>query len=219
MAIDRDRDDAAASLPPPPRMRTSAGGDRFHGSLTLLARALEYPEPATATVARQAADRLAGDHIGLARSLWDLAVWLETTPRGEVEERYTGLFDLNPVCTLHVGFQLFGETYQRGEFLAHLSRELREAGVPAGHELADHLPTVLRLLAAVDVEDARILLEDALLPALRRMGEALADSRDCWSALVKALPVCLPEAVAEIPPADAAIPGAIGEDKGVSVHA
>lgn len=191
-------------------------------SLTLLGSVLEYPGPDTPALSRQAADRLAGDHIALARTLWDLAVWLETTSRGEAEERYTGLFDLNPVCTLHVGYQLFGETYQRGEFLAHLSRELRERGVDAGQELPDHLPTVLRLLAGVDEESALTLIEDALLPALRKMGEALADSQDCWSAIVKALPGCLSDSATEVPvdqPAGRSIPAMLAEEKGATAHA
>lgn len=191
-------------------------------SLVLLSSVLEYPGPETQAVARQAADRLAGDHIALARALWDLAVWLETAARGEAEERYTGLFDLNPVCTLHVGYQLFGETYQRGEFLAHLSRELRESGVSAGQELPDHLPTVLRLLATVDEQAAELLLEDALLPALQKMGQALADSQDCWSAIVKALPGCLSAAVGDAAvaqPAGQSALHALAADKGVSAHA
>ncbi len=191
-------------------------------SLTMLGGVLEYPGRGTAGLARQAADRLAGDHIALARALWDLAVWLETTTGGEAEERYTGLFDLNPVCTLHVGYQLFGETYQRGEFLAHLSRELRERGLDPGQELPDHLPNLLRLLAGVDEENATTLLEAALVPALQKMAEALADSQDCWSAILKALPGCLRDSGLELAPAQAAglgVPMPRVEETGVTTHA
>ncbi len=72
----------------------------------LVAACLEYPRANTARDARRAAERAAGDHAALARALWELAVWLETAPAGEAEERYTTLFDLSPVCTLHVGYQV-----------------------------------------------------------------------------------------------------------------
>ncbi|HQW51672.1 MAG TPA: hypothetical protein PL082_06410, partial [Tepidiformaceae bacterium] len=69
-------------------------------TLDLVAQSLEYPTAHTAQRARSAAERSAGDHTALARALWELAVWLETAPIGQAEERYTALFDLNPVCTL-----------------------------------------------------------------------------------------------------------------------
>ena len=90
-------------------------------TLDQLAACLDYPCPETPALARRAAERLAGDHVAVARALWELAVWLETAPAGEAEERYTALFDLQPVCTLHAGYQVFGDTYQRGELLAGLA--------------------------------------------------------------------------------------------------
>jgi nitrate reductase delta subunit len=46
-----------------------------------------------------------------------------------------------------VGFAVYGESYQRGEFLAALTRAFREEGVDPGSELPDHLANVLRYLA------------------------------------------------------------------------
>ncbi len=162
--------------------------------LPLLADVLEYPHEGTARQARSAADRLAGDHIGVAGALWDLAVWLENTPRGTIEERYTGLFDLNPIATLNLGYHVFGDTYQRGEFLAGLAGELRERGLEPGLDLPDYLPTVLRLLARVEpLEEAGLLLSVGVLPGLAKMREALKDSHDPWSRLLRALPDLLAE--------------------------
>lgn len=159
-----------------------------------LARCLEYPSEHTPSAARAAAERLAGDHPALARSLWELAVWLETTPSGEARERYTGLFDLNPVCTLNVGYHLFGDTYARGELLAGLAGELRRAGL-ASDDLPDFLPTLLRLLPRLDDAEDRGLLAALLLrPALERMVRELSDSTSPWGALLGALPAWLGEA-------------------------
>jgi nitrate reductase delta subunit len=163
-------------------------------ALDLLVDCLEYPGPDTAARARRAAADLAPLHPELAGPLWDLAVFLERAPSGEPEERYTALFDMNPVCTLHVGYHLFGDTYPRGEFLAGLGAELRRAGVPVNGDLPDFLPTVLRLLGRLDdPESRRALRQGALLPALGRMGRALEPSKDPWSHLLRALPGALAE--------------------------
>jgi len=162
------------------------------GALAEVAACLEYPGGRTARHARLAAHALATDHPALSAALWSLAVYLETGAAGEAEERYTALFDVNPVCTLHVGYHVFGDTYPRGEFLAALCGELRTAGVSTRGDLPDFLPTLLRLLERVgDAEDRRILRRLALLPAVRRMGEALGDSNDPWSDILRALPEVL----------------------------
>ena len=164
-------------------------------TLDLLVDCLEYPETATASRAREAASALASSEPALAGALWDLAVFLERAPAGEPEERYTALFDMNPVCTLHVGYHVFGDTYPRGEFLAAMSAELRHAGVSTNGELPDFLPTLLRLLGRLEEpESSRALRQHALLPALQRMGEALAESKDPWSRLLHTLPEALAEA-------------------------
>ena len=160
-------------------------------TLDLVAACLEYPSAGTAALARRAAERTAGDHIALARALWDLAVWLETAPVGQAEERYTALFDLDPVCTLHVGYQVFGDTYPRGAFIANLARELRQAGVSRGDDLPDFLPVVLRLLGAIGPDEAEPLLSIVVRPALDKMSQALSGSRSPWSDVIRALPELL----------------------------
>lgn len=174
------------------------------GTLDAVACCLEYPAPHTARQARLGATALASDHPLLSAALWNLAVYLERDVAHESEERYTALFDVSPVCTLHVGYHVFGDTYPRGEFLAALSAELRQAGVSTDGDLPDFLPTLLRLLQRLtDPEDQRSLRELALLPAVRRMGEALAESKDPWSRIVCALPEIL---------------GGVGDAAGVSRH-
>ena len=162
--------------------------------LDLVASCLEYPDPGTAARARAAASGLASSEAELTSALFALAVFLERSEPGEAEERYTGLFDMNPVCTLHVGYHVFGDTYPRGELLAGLATELREAGVATNGDLPDFLPTVLRLLGRLQRdEDRRSLRELALAPALARMGASLAESQDPWSRLLRALPEALAE--------------------------
>jgi nitrate reductase delta subunit len=162
--------------------------------LDLLASCLEYPDPDAAARARAAASGLASAEPELSAALFGLAVFLERSEPGEAEERYTALFDMNPVCTLHVGYHVFGDTYPRGEFLAALAAELRHAGVATNGDLPDFLPTVLRLAGRLERdEDRRSLRELALVPALTRMRASLAQSKDPWSRLLRALPEALTE--------------------------
>jgi len=163
-------------------------------TLDALAACLEYPTPDTAARARAAAGGLATDHPLLSAALWNLAVYLERDVAREAEERYTALFDVNPVCTLHVGYHVFGDTYPRGELLAALAAELRRHGIGTNGDLPDFLPTLLRLLGRLeDPEDRRLLRALALLPALRRMAGLLEDSKDAWSRILCALPAELAE--------------------------
>lgn len=166
------------------------------GLLDGVASCLEYPGAETAERARAVADEAASQHAELARSLWHLAVYLETAPRGEAEERYTQLFDMSPVCTLHVGYHLFGDTYQRGAFLSGLGAELRRAGLgeTARGDLPDFLPTLLRLVGRLsEPESQQVLVEDAVAPAVERMREALKEAEAPWRAVLDALPPLLHE--------------------------
>lgn len=166
------------------------------GALRQLAASLEYPAADASFVAAEAADHWELLDAELAGALRALARSLADAPPGEAAERYTALFDLSPVCTLHLGYHLFGEAYQRGALLAGLTVELRKANVDLGDELPDFLPTLLRLVAELpegrDPDGDRETLVDAvLLPALSRMIEALGASTSAWAAVVRALPAAL----------------------------
>jgi nitrate reductase assembly molybdenum cofactor insertion protein NarJ len=101
----------------------------------------------------------------------------------EVQEIFTRSFDVQSITTLGVGYVMFGDDYKRGELLVNLSREHNEAGIDCGSELTDHLPNVLRLVAAwQDRELVVEFVEEILRPALERMvvefGPARMDQRN-----------------------------------------
>ena len=161
-------------------------------ALRLAAASLEYPNGPFVRRALEAAgeaERVAPD---LAAALRRLSTWLSLAPPGAAEERYSELFDLSPVCTLHVGFHLFGEAYRRGALLSGLVAEMRKAEVDPGGELPDYLPSVLRLLAALQPgEDREAFVDALLLPALTRMTEAIKDVDSPWADILRALPAFL----------------------------
>lgn len=86
---------------------------------------------------------------------------------GEWEELHTRTLDLNPPAAPYVGFQTWGESYQRGVFLSKLNREMLETGVDMDGELPDHLVPVLRYLGAEEKPSPDLL--EILVPAIQRM--------------------------------------------------
>jgi nitrate reductase molybdenum cofactor assembly chaperone NarJ/NarW len=90
---------------------------------------------------------------------------------GEWEELHTRTLDLSPPAAPYVGYQTWGESYQRGAFLVKMNRALAEAGVEADGELPDHLAPSLRYLAATGDPFPEMI--EILGPALQRMIAAL----------------------------------------------
>lgn len=115
---------------------------------------------------------------------------LEPLSTNELQELYTVTFDLNPVCSLEVGWHLYGDTYDRGEFLVKMRQILRRTAVPETTELPDHLAHVLAALPRLDAEEAGVLVATAVLPAVEKMLAAFAGKRNPFEHLLTAA-VCL----------------------------
>ncbi len=136
------------------------------------------------------------------RHLEEFASRVENLPQAECEELYTGTFDLNPVCSLEVGWHLYGENYARGEFLVHMRKGLRQFGVEESTELPDHLTLVLALLARLSPQDAGALVSGHVEPALDRMLAGLAGKDNPFEHLIRAIRALLgvfPRAAAPMP--------------------
>lgn len=166
-----------------------------------LAHCLDYPDEGTAACAKRAAASLSSFNSRSAKALEQLSAWVEVNPI-EAEEHYTKLFDLDPACTLHVGYHLFGEDYQRGALLAQLRAELRAAGVAENNDLPDFLPSLLRLLPRLGSdEDRASLINLLILPAIDKMVSDLGRLQDPFAELIRSLPMLLGSSTA----ADAAL--------------
>ncbi|MEP0823587.1 MAG: nitrate reductase molybdenum cofactor assembly chaperone [Ignavibacterium sp.] len=105
----------------------------------------------------------------------------------ELEELYTRTFDLNPVCSLDIGWHLYAENYDRGTFLVEMRNALKEHGISESTELPDHLPTVLRLLARMEPDRAKALAGASVLPAVRIMTTGFTDPANPYAALTAIL--------------------------------
>lgn len=105
----------------------------------------------------------------------------------QLQEKYTQTFDLDPVCSLEIGWHLFGENYNRGEFLVELRRTLRRLELTESTELPDHLSNVLPILGRLPQREADRFVSRYLLPALEKMLSGLSGSDGGYACLLEAV--------------------------------
>jgi nitrate reductase delta subunit len=156
----------------------------FLGLLTL-ADLLEYPDEEWARQLELCQRLVAGEgseiaaaFLGFYRKVCGLSV-------SALQELYTRTFDLNPVCTLEVGYHLFGENYKRGIFLARLRETESRYYLGQEQQLPDYLPVLLRLLVKLDDDELRRdLITECLIPAVDKMKEALSHGESPYADLI-----------------------------------
>jgi nitrate reductase delta subunit len=137
--------------------------------LGLLATLLRYPtENSVANVMRSCASA-AAINPQLAAPLNEFLARTRGVSAEELQVLYTSTFDLDPICSLEIGWHLFGENYERGEFLVKMRGELRRLGVQESVELPDHLSHVLDALDRMDPDEAAEFAAACLFPALDKM--------------------------------------------------
>jgi len=105
----------------------------------------------------------------------------------QLQELFTRTFDLNPVCSLEVGWQLYGEEYTRGTFLVTMRRRLRDCGIPEKAELPDHLIHVLPLLERMDSGEASLFCAEFLGPAVRKMLASIEGKGNPYEAVMRSV--------------------------------
>jgi len=145
--------------------------------LELFAGLLEYPRPELPWMARECELQAAVPEA--VNGLREFRRFVEQTPPAELEEAYTAAFDLGADRCPYVGYHLFGDGYARSAFLQELKRRFRERGLETGSELPDHLSCLLRFASACGAgEERREIVDEAILPALRRMTAGAAAPGD-----------------------------------------
>jgi len=120
----------------------------------------------------------------------------------ELEELYARTFDINPVCCLEIGWQLYGEDYQRGAFLVEMRARMREHGLAESAELPDHLSHALRLLGRLEPAEGARFARHFVLPAVERMLKGFGDRANPYRGVLETLAAELRAGYGEpIPPA------------------
>ncbi len=138
---------------------------------------LNYPSSNLVEQVRATIDLLETDYPEAAEQLSSFLGVIETTPLGNLEELYTGTFDVNPACHIFAGHILFGESFKRNTFMAELAVEYENRGFDTKQELVDHIPLLLRFLAELDPEEAlaKELLAECLIPVFEQMNDNFKD--------------------------------------------
>lgn len=142
----------------------------------LVALALRYPTPDGLVTLGTGVDALPKG--GAAREMRRFLKSINGMAFEELEVLYTSTFDLSPVVAPYVGHLAWGDSYERGGFMAKLQGAMHSVGVHPNGELPDHLDPILRYLAAADqpIDD----LKPVLVPAITKMEKTLkkADSKN-----------------------------------------
>lgn len=159
-------------------------------ALDLLADAFLYPDPVRARRLGLPARSLPTACRGSWTRFTEAVQRLEPSAW---EELYTRTLDLNPVAAPYVGYQLFGEDYRRGAFMAEMMREQERLDVDSDGELADHLAPVLRYLARASAPSEQVI--ERTREALTKMARQLEiiDRANPYRHLVRATQAALDE--------------------------
>ena len=153
----------------------------------LLARLLSYPTPEYPNAVRECRELLRPAFPENPTVLERFMRQVESSRLEELEELFTRTFDLNPVCCLEVGWQLYGEDYNRGSYMVRMRQHMRSRGVAESIELPDHLSNILPLLACMDPTEAGPLCASTVLPALRKMQQGLTGNDNPYEEILDAV--------------------------------
>lgn len=135
----------------------------------MLAGLLRYPNESFIADAIETCASLAAIEPGLAAPLREFLDRTRGLSVEDLQALYTSTFDLDPICSLEIGWHLFGENYERGEFLVKMRGKLRNLGIVESAELPDHLSHALEALGRMEPEDAADFAAACLFPALDKM--------------------------------------------------
>lgn len=141
----------------------------------LLAALLRYPSEGYVGEAACCCDALSASSPEIALPLRELIDQTRSLSLEDLQALYTATFDLDPVCSLEVGWHLFGENYERGEFLVRMRGELQRLGVKESTELPDHLSHALQALGRMKEDEAADFAAACLFPALDKMSAGIKD--------------------------------------------
>ena len=160
--------------------------DSAVGCYELLGRLLIYPDEYFPERLAACRGQLKEADSTVAEEVERFAAGVEGLSLERLQELFTRTFDLNPVVSLEVGWQLFGEEYSRGTFLVSMRNLLRQNGIEESVELPDHLTHILPLLDRM--EDAeRVHFDDKYLrPALTKMLKAFEGKETPYQHVLRA---------------------------------
>jgi nitrate reductase assembly molybdenum cofactor insertion protein NarJ len=125
---------------------------------------------------------------GLILRLEPFAAHINDKPLPFQQEYYISTFDVQAMCSLDIGYVLFGEDYKRGIFLVNIKKEQLKVRNDCGSELPDHLPNILTLLPKIkDTDLAEELIFSLLIPAIHEMIVKFNNGNNLYKGLLEIL--------------------------------
>jgi nitrate reductase delta subunit len=152
-----------------------------------LASLLSYPNEDYRQRLARCAEALLGVEPGASLLVTGFLRQIEAFSTEQLQELYTQTFDLNPVCSPEVGWHLFGEQYERGEFLVKMRQQLRRFALPESAELPDHLSHVLAVLGRMEQREADEFAVACVYPALDKMRAAWSGKNNPYESVLGAI--------------------------------
>lgn len=140
-----------------------------------VAEILRYPSAERTCDLIRACDVLTKDETFPSEGALALGVFLNDTTPEDAEEHYTRTFDINPVCSLEIGWHLYGEDYARGALLVEMRQLMRALGVEEGSELPDHLTAGMRVMGRLSEGKAGLFSTTYVQKALFKMNAGFDD--------------------------------------------
>lgn len=174
--------------------------DAYLDALTSVSHLLDYPGPQFFPAIADCLDKVTGVDSIAAAKIHEFGKRTSGLALTELEELYIQTFDMNPTCTLDLGWQLFGEDYNRGLFLVKIRQEMKRLGIPESHELPDHMSNVLKVLSRMEPDKAEDFAVSCVLPAVEKTCNAMNECcpyRPLMEAVVQLLSVACAETVKE----------------------
>ena len=159
----------------------------------LLSQYLDYPQEGQIEILRAGLPELenCSDAAGAKlRAFLEQAEAIAVTDR---EELFTRTFDINPACTLELGWVLYGQDYARGAFLVKMRQMLNEHEIRESGELPDHLTHVLQLLSRLPEAVALPFVAEEVMPGLAKMREGFKDDENPYAGVLEAIWIVLTE--------------------------
>lgn len=162
--------------------RTRIVPEQIH-PLKLVSLLLQYPEPESAGEIRALDPSEVGPvSSSQQKSLDGYLDWYRTMNLDQLRESYVDNFDFDRRRSLHLTYQLHGDSRQRGLALLKIKNVYRDAGlVPDEGELPDFLPLMLEF--TVLAPDAGAELLDRHRESIELVRAGLVSAASPWAAL------------------------------------
>jgi nitrate reductase assembly molybdenum cofactor insertion protein NarJ len=160
--------------------------------LNLFSNVLSYPDVNTVSYGEELCNELFKIDPVSSDIIFPFVKKLQESELPEIEELYTLTFDIQALCSLDLGYVLFGEDYKRGEFLVNVSAMQKEFNPNLkSSELADHLPNVLMLHSKMPENEMKIdFTQRIIMPGIEKMLQSFKEDLEKSNIYARAL-ICL----------------------------